>query len=72
MIFDRWGPQLEQATYKNRQRLYLSEQVKRFNLFVVVEMCFIVKRLNFFIDSVFVEMDFSVKRLILLLKWVLV
>ncbi|QCE13515.1 WD-40 repeat-containing protein MSI4-like [Vigna unguiculata] len=22
----RWGPQLEQATYKNRQRLYLSEQ----------------------------------------------
>ncbi|KAF4398156.1 hypothetical protein G4B88_019877 [Cannabis sativa] len=23
---DRWGPQLEQATYKNRQRLYLSEQ----------------------------------------------
>ncbi|CAN1293731.1 WD-40 repeat-containing protein MSI4 [Linum perenne] len=23
----RWGPQLEQATYKNRQRLYLSEQV---------------------------------------------
>jgi len=72
VIFDRWGPQLEQATYKNRQRLYLSEQVKRFNLFVVVEMCFIVKRLNFFIDSVFVEMDFSVKRLILLLKWVLV
>lgn len=23
---NRWGPQLEQATYKNRQRLYLSEQ----------------------------------------------
>ncbi|CAN1293733.1 WD-40 repeat-containing protein MSI4 [Linum perenne] len=23
----RWGPQLEQATYKNRQRLYLSEQL---------------------------------------------
>lgn len=23
---DRWGPQLEKATYKNRQRLYLSEQ----------------------------------------------
>lgn len=23
----RWGPQLEQATYKNRHRLYLSEQV---------------------------------------------
>ncbi|CDY70287.1 BnaAnng33220D [Brassica napus] len=22
----RWGPQLDQATYKNRQRLYLSEQ----------------------------------------------
>ncbi|CAM8954305.1 unnamed protein product [Rhodiola kirilowii] len=22
----RWGPQIEQATYKNRQRLYLSEQ----------------------------------------------
>ncbi|XP_030465273.1 WD-40 repeat-containing protein MSI4 [Syzygium oleosum] len=22
----RWGPQLEQATYKNRQRLYISEQ----------------------------------------------
>lgn len=47
MIFDRWGPQLEQATYKNRQRLYLSEQVKRSNLFVV-EMGFSVKRLNFF------------------------
>jgi len=26
-FFYRWGPQLEQATYKNRQRLYLSEQV---------------------------------------------
>ncbi|KAK6284385.1 hypothetical protein POUND7_003337 [Theobroma cacao] len=25
----RWGPQLEQATYKNRQRLYLSEQASR-------------------------------------------
>ena len=25
--FHRWGPQLDQATYKNRQRLYLSEQV---------------------------------------------
>ncbi|CAL5327877.1 unnamed protein product [Camellia sinensis] len=24
----RWGPQLEQATYKNRQRLYLSEQAR--------------------------------------------
>ncbi|MBA0748431.1 hypothetical protein Gogos_005249 [Gossypium gossypioides] len=24
--FFRWGPQLEQATYKTRQRLYLSEQ----------------------------------------------
>ena len=23
---DRWGPQFEKATYKNRQRLYLSEQ----------------------------------------------
>lgn len=27
LILSRWGPQLEQATYKNRQRLYLSEQV---------------------------------------------
>lgn len=27
LVFNRWGPQLEQATYKNRQRLYLSEQV---------------------------------------------
>ena len=26
----RWGPQLEQATYKNRQRLYLSEQASFF------------------------------------------
>ncbi|KAK9043882.1 hypothetical protein V6N11_072206 [Hibiscus sabdariffa] len=26
----RWGPQLEQATYKNRQRLYLSEQASLF------------------------------------------
>ncbi|KAK8513765.1 hypothetical protein V6N12_052933 [Hibiscus sabdariffa] len=26
----RWGPQLEQATYKNRQRLYLSEQASVF------------------------------------------
>lgn len=26
-VLFRWGPQLEQATYKNRQRLYLSEQV---------------------------------------------
>ncbi|KAA3477193.1 WD-40 repeat-containing protein MSI4-like [Gossypium australe] len=26
----RWGPQLEQATYKNRQRLYLSEQARPF------------------------------------------
>ncbi|KAB5552589.1 hypothetical protein DKX38_009900 [Salix brachista] len=25
----RWGPQLEQATYKNRQRLYLSEQATK-------------------------------------------
>ncbi|GFZ11748.1 transducin family protein [Actinidia rufa] len=24
----RWGPQLEKATYKNRQRLYLSEQAR--------------------------------------------
>ncbi|KAL9169712.1 hypothetical protein ABFS82_04G096600 [Erythranthe guttata] len=24
--YRRWGPQVEQATYKNRQRLYLSEQ----------------------------------------------
>lgn len=23
---NRWGPQFEKATYKNRQRLYLSEQ----------------------------------------------
>ncbi|ONM38801.1 WD-repeat protein RBAP2 [Zea mays] len=23
----RWGPQFEKATYKNRQRLYLSEQI---------------------------------------------
>ncbi|KAI7728171.1 hypothetical protein M8C21_013187 [Ambrosia artemisiifolia] len=23
---NRWGPLIEQATYKNRQRLYLSEQ----------------------------------------------
>lgn len=27
-LTDRWGPQLEQATYKNRQRLYLSEQAR--------------------------------------------
>jgi hypothetical protein len=26
VAMSRWGPQLEQATYKNRQRLYLSEQ----------------------------------------------
>ncbi|PHU24518.1 WD-40 repeat-containing protein MSI4 [Capsicum chinense] len=24
----RWGPQFEQATYKSRQRLYLSEQAR--------------------------------------------
>lgn len=29
-LWNRWGPQLEQATYKNRQRLYLSEQVSLF------------------------------------------
>jgi hypothetical protein len=33
----RWGPQLEQATYKNRQRLYLSEQASF--LFILYE-CF--------------------------------
>jgi hypothetical protein len=26
LIVNRWGPQFEKATYKNRQRLYLSEQ----------------------------------------------
>ncbi|KAG6511182.1 hypothetical protein ZIOFF_029237 [Zingiber officinale] len=29
-----WGPQLEQATYKNRQRLYLSEQASDLESFV--------------------------------------
>ncbi|CAN0901258.1 WD-40 repeat-containing protein MSI4 [Linum grandiflorum] len=34
----RWGPQLEQATYKNRQRLYLSEQASfsYFGFFVLL------------------------------------
>lgn len=26
LVGNRWGPQFEKATYKNRQRLYLSEQ----------------------------------------------
>ena len=34
----RWGPQLEQATYKNRQRLYLSEQASF--LFILYEFFF--------------------------------
>lgn len=40
----RWGPQLEQATYKNRQRLYLSEQTDGSvpNTFVIAN-CEIVK-----------------------------
>ena len=33
LAIGRWGPQLEQATYKNRQRLYLSEQVRFFLAF---------------------------------------
>ncbi|XP_040363991.1 uncharacterized protein LOC121049836 [Rosa chinensis] len=28
----RWGPQLDQATYKNCQRLYLSEQLSNLGL----------------------------------------
>lgn len=37
LFVDRWGPQLEQATYKNRQRLYLSEQAKQLNsLFIFI------------------------------------
>ena len=37
---DRWGPQLEQATYKNRQRLYLSEQARYFLSLAVFESVF--------------------------------
>ncbi|CAK7352624.1 unnamed protein product [Dovyalis caffra] len=44
----RWGPQLEQATYKNRQRLYLSEQAKCLRDFsvpntLVIANCEVVK-----------------------------
>lgn len=50
LILSRWGPQLEQATYKNRQRLYLSEQVSlllvgveisNFDWFIVVYFFFL-------------------------------
>lgn len=41
----RWGPQLDQATYKNRQRLYLSEQTDGSvpNTLVIAN-CEVVKR----------------------------
>ncbi|KAL5578507.1 hypothetical protein UlMin_020206 [Ulmus minor] len=41
----RWGPQLGQATYKNRQRLYLSEQTDgSVPNTLVIENCEVVKR----------------------------
>lgn len=38
-VLFRWGPQLEQATYKNRQRLYLSEQVSLLFFFYAPFFC---------------------------------
>ena len=44
---NRWGPQLEQATYKNRQRLYLSEQATQISL-LFLSVFILIKIIIFF------------------------
>lgn len=53
-----WGPIVEKSTYKNKQRLYLSEQV----LFLALMSVFLVYLLSFklWTDSVLVNLEGSV------------
>lgn len=52
----RWGPILEQGTFKNRQRLYLSEQV----ILHILMLCAFIGLVNFnWIHYILLAMDSS-------------